>query len=240
MSALWSADVLRAIGREWDPSDVPKIAPPDFLLKTLARQLGGPSGVLGGVVAKLLNKGNAPTITAAVDALGLTGGENVADVGFGGGLGLGLLLTGVGPEGTVHGIEPSTDMINRARKNFPEAVAAGRLVLNEGTMDALPVASGSLDGWISLNTVYFIPDLTPAFADLTRVLSPTGVGVLGVADPDWLGSQPLARHGFTVRPIGEVVALLEHAGLTVEQRTVIASKETGGGAPYSLLVCRHG
>lgn len=217
---------------------VPRIAPPDFLLKALARQLGAPTGILGGVVARILNKGNAPTITAAVEALGLAGGESVADVGFGGGLGLRLLLERVGVDGAVHGIEPSTDMIDRARKTHAAALVAGRLVLSEGTMDALPLASDSLDGWISLNTIYFIHDLKPAFNDLVRVLTPSGVGVLGVADPGWLSAQPFSRHGFTVRPISEVVTLLEDAGLVVDQRTVESSKETAGGAPYNLLVCR--
>jgi arsenite methyltransferase len=178
---------------------MPRLALPDVVLRTVARQLGGPSGRLGELFARLLNKGNRPTITAATEALGLTGGETVADVGFGGGLGLDLLLAAVGESGTVHGIEPSADMLERARKQRSEAVANGRLVLHEATMDALPLADGSLDGWISLNTIYFIEDLAPAFADLARVLSPSGSGVLGVADPDWLASQPFAKHGFTVR-----------------------------------------
>lgn len=212
---------------------------PDFLLPTLGRQLGGPSGPLGSLVARVLNRGNTPTITAAVDLLGLTGGETVADVGFGGGLGLDLLLDAVGDRGRVHGVEPSSDMVARARRSRRAAVAAGRLELHDARMDALPLADGELDGWISLNTIYFVADLDLAFGELARVLGPRATAVLGVADPEWLAAQPVAAHGFTVRPVDDVHAALQRAGLAVETRQVTASQQTGGGAPYHLLVCRR-
>lgn len=186
----------------------------------------------------MLNKGNTPTITAAVTTLDLTGGETVTDIGFGGGLGLDLLLDAVGDRGLVHGVEPSTDMLARARKSHPDEVTSGRLRLHEATMATLPFDGGHLDGWISLNTIYFMSDLDQAFRELARVLGPAGRGVLGVADPEWLATQPVAKHGFTVRPIDDVVTALTAAGLDVETRTVTASVETGGGAPYNLLLCR--
>jgi len=214
------------------------VNPRHVLDRLVARQLGHPTGLLGVVIARMLNKGNAPTITAAVAALELAGTETAADIGFGGGLGLDLLLASTA--GHVHGVEPSPDMIQRARRSHPREVAAGRLHLHAGTMDALPLAAASLDGWISLNTVYFVADLAPAFADLRRVLRPSGRGVLGVADPGWLGRQPFARHGFLVRPVDEITGALADAGFHVERRTTPASRSTGGGAPYNLLICRPG
>jgi arsenite methyltransferase len=210
---------------------VPKLPVPDFLLRTLSRQLGGPSGPLGAVVARMLNKGNAAAITAAVEALGLTGGETVADIGFGGGVGLDLLLAAVADGGRVHGIEPSGDMLARARRTHAAAVADGRLALHDAPMEALPLADGVLDGWISVNTVYFVPDLSLAASELARVLTPSGRGVLGIADPDWMAKQAFTKHSFTVRPSADVFATLEDGGLRVEHRTF-------GRMPYHLLVCR--
>jgi len=210
----------------------------DVAHRLVARQLGNPTGLLGAVIAHVLNNGNAPTITAAVAALELAGTETIADVGFGGGLGLELLLKAT--KGEVHGIEPSPGMISRARRSHPREVSAGRLHLHIGTMDALPLATASLNAWISLNTIYFIADLEPAFADLRRVLEPSGRGVLGVADPDWLGRQPFAKHGFVVRAVDDVVRELADAGFDVEHRTTPASRSTGGGVPYNLLICRPG
>lgn len=205
---------------------------PDGLLRTLSRQLGGPSGPLGSLVALFMNKGNGPAITAAVDALELTGSEEVADIGFGGGLGLGLLLDETRDGGRVHGVEPSRDMLRRARKARHEEVAAGRLALHQAGMESLPIADGALDGWISINTVYFVEDLSPAFAELRRVLTPAGRGILGIADPEWMAELAVTKYTFRVRPVTDVVSALAAAGLSVEQRTMPGSR------PYWLLVCR--
>lgn len=211
---------------------MPRLPVPDVLLRTLDRQLGRPSGPLGSLVARMLNKGNRPTITAAVRALDLTGTEEVADIGFGGGLGLELLLDATRHGGRAHGVEPSRDMLKRAGKAHHEEVAVGRLALHEASMDSLPIADGALDGWISLNTVYFVEDLPPAFAELRRVLAPGGRGVLGIADPEWMAQQALIKYNFTLRPLTDVVAALTAAGLSVEQRTM------EGSQPFHLLVCR--
>jgi len=210
---------------------VPKIPVPDVLLRTLSRQLGGPSGPLGAVVARMLNKTNAAAITAAVEPLGLSSGETVADIGFGGGIGLDLLMAAVGDGGRVHGIDPSGDMLTRARRTHAAAVADGRLELHDAPMEALPLADGVLDGWISVNTIYFVPDLALATRELARVLAPSGHGVLGIADPEWMAKQAVTKHNFTIRPLADVVATLEDGGLAVEHRTF-------GRMPYHLLVCR--
>lgn len=209
----------------------------DVLHRVLANQLGGPSGLLGSLVANRLNKRNAPAISAAVDALELNGNGTVADIGFGGGFGLDLLLAATNG-GTVHGVEPAADMIKRARRVHAANIAGGRLELHEASMQSLPLESQLLDGWISLNTIYFMDELAAGFAELRRVLEPAGVGVLGVADPEWMARQPFTKHRFTVRPVDEVVTALERVGFAVEKRQVRRGEGTGGDAPYNLLLCR--
>lgn len=204
-------------------------------LRTLSTQLGNPSGLLGGLVARQLNKHNRGPISAAVETLGPLDGATVADIGFGGGVGLTLLLE-ASATARVHGVEPSASMIARADRTFRDEVTSGRLALHLATMDSLPFEDGLLDGWISLNTVYFINDLGPSLVELARVLSVDGVGVIGAADPEWMRDQPFAQQGFEVRPIEHLVAQVEAAGLTVERTT---APYGGGENPYHLLVCRH-
>ncbi|MDF0532081.1 methyltransferase domain-containing protein [Tsukamurella sp. 8F] len=211
-----------------------RFSPRTAWLRTVGKQLGHPSGPLGAVVARVLNRGNRGPIAAAIAELELTGTETVADVGFGGGIGLDLLLAGLGG-GLVHGVDPSTAMIERARKAHASALTAGRLTLHEGTMEQLPFGDGALDGWITLNTVYFAPDLAAAAHGLRRVLTPTGRGVVGIADPDWMGRQAFTQHGFRLRPVDDIIAALEVAGLEVERRTFDDPRAT---EPFNLLVCR--
>lgn len=195
-----------------------RVPVPDVLFRVLGRQLGGPSGPLGSLVARMLNKGNAAPVAAAVEALDLSGHETVADIGFGGGVGLDLLLAATDLGGRVHGVEPSVAMLARARRTHRDAVAAGRLELHEATMATLPFTDGALDGWVSTNTVYFVEDLDVALREAARVLAPGGRGVVGIADPDWMAREPFTRHGFTLRPVAEVEESLAAAGLAVEHR----------------------
>lgn len=205
-------------------------------LRTLSAQLGNPTGLLGGIVAKKLNQNNLGPITAAVDALGPLENRTLADIGFGGGIGLELLL-GASQEAVVHGVEPSGSMIKRARREFRDDISTGRLSLHSATMESLPFTSGQLDGWISLNTVYFIDDLRGSLAELERVLAPGGLGVLGVADPVWLAAQPFAQQGFKVRSVAELTNEIESAGLVVDVQHLA---HDGDENEYNLLICRRG
>jgi arsenite methyltransferase len=186
------------------------------LLSTVAGQLGRPHGLLGPLVARALNRGNARAIAAAVDAADVPRGGVAADIGFGGGLGLQLLLDRVGADGVVHGIEVADDMLNRARSRFSHDVGASRLQLAHGSLTALPLDDASVDAVITLNTVYFISELEAACAELARVLRPGGRAVVGIGDPEVMARAPFTPYGFTLRPVVEIVAALEQSGLTVE------------------------
>jgi arsenite methyltransferase len=188
------------------------------LLSTVAGQLGRPHGFLGPLVARALNRGNSRAIAAAVDAADVPSGGVAADIGFGGGLGLQLLLERVGDGGLVHGIEVADDMLNRARSRFRPDIESGRLRLSHGSLTALPLDDASVDAVITLNTVYFISELDAACAELARVLRPGGRAVVGIGDPEVMGRAPVTSYGFTLRPVAEIVAALQKSGLTVEHR----------------------
>jgi arsenite methyltransferase len=189
------------------------------VLATVAWQLGRPHGLVGRGVAVLLNRGNRQAVAGAVDAAEATAGETVADIGFGGGLGLELFLRRVGPQGTVYGVEIAEDMLTRARARFATQITAGRIRLVNGSLTALPLDERSLDAAISVNTVYFVSDLDAACAELARVLRPGGRAVLGIGDPDAMARLPFTAYGFKLRPITEIIAALKSAGFTdVEQR----------------------
>lgn len=188
------------------------------LLSTLAGQLGNPHGVLGKGVAFMLNRGNKRAIEAAVTAAAITEGNTAADLGFGGGAGLSLLLARVGADGVVHGVELSPDMLARARSGYPRDIASGRLRLAEGSLTALPLDENSLDAAITVNTLYFVPDLDAVCAELARVVRPGGRVVIGIGDPDTMAKMPFTPYGFTLRPVADVIAALEKSGCAVEHQ----------------------
>jgi arsenite methyltransferase len=187
------------------------------LLSTVAGQLGRPHGILSPFVARALNRGNEKAIVAAVDAAQVPRGGVAADIGFGGGLGLQLLLDGIGDDGVVHGIEIADEMLRRAKSKFG---GDARLRLSRGSLTELPLDDGSVDALITVNTVYFISELDAACRELARVLRPGGRAVIGIGDPDVMARLPFTKHGFTIRPVDEIAAALENSGLSVEQRRI--------------------
>jgi arsenite methyltransferase len=204
----------------------------DRFFAGVARQLGRPGGLAGRAVGRMLNRGNRRTVTEAVEALSVQPGAALADIGFGGGLGLELFLSRAGPTGHVHGIELSSEMLARAERHFRDEIATGTLVLHRASIERLPLADASLDGAITINTIYFLGDLERAFAQLARVLRPTGRVVVGLGDPESMARLPFTAHGFRLRPVDEVVATLDHVGLTVKDHRRLGE----GPRAYHLLV----
>lgn len=202
------------------------------LLTIVAGQLGRPHGRLGRFVARALNRGNRPAITAAVLASEAKPGDVVADIGFGGGIGLSMLLDRVGAEGVVHGIEISREMLDRARAGNIGHRAAGQLRLSEGSLVALPLPDHCLDAAITVNTIYFVTDLDTACTELARVLRPGARLVVGIGDPEAMARMPFTAYGFTLRPVDEVIAALRSAGFDLTDHQHVEDM----AIPHHLLV----
>ncbi|MGH3724339.1 MAG: class I SAM-dependent methyltransferase [Mycobacterium sp.] len=215
---------LLGIGTDTDAkgaADVVAVGMRRKLFSAVAAQLGHPHGPLSRVVAVALNRGNRPATCAAVELSVAAPGQTVADIGFGGGLGLSLLLGRVGDDGVVYGIELSREMLDRARSRNSREQGAGRLRLVHGTLTASGLEDRSLDAAITVNTLYFVADLDSACRELVRVMRPGGRLVVGVGDPDAMAQLPFTRYGFILRPVAEVTAALRNAGFDLlAQRTL--------------------
>lgn len=220
---------------------------PDDAARRAAAQLARPEGPDGERTMDKLDASNAGRIATCIEAARIGPGSVAADVGFGGGIGLALLLeavTGTGLDGairtgTVHGVELSSDALTRARRRFGAEMDDGLLALHEGTLEAMPVPDGALDGLVSTNTVYFVPELAPVASELARVLAPGGRAVLGIADSDRMREIGMPLHGFHLRPVDDIVDELTAGGaLEVADRqrlddlvdfTVLVLTRPGGG-----------
>ena len=198
----------------------------------MARQLRHPGGLVGHLVGAVMDRRSGRTIAAAVKALSPQPGTVVADIGFGGGVGIRLLLDRVGAAGQVHGVEISRVMLDRAARRFGDEIADGRLSLHAASLTDLPLRRASLDGAITINTIYFIADLERAFSELARALRPSRHAVVGVADPEWMTTQPTTEHGFRIRPVSEILDAAAHVGLVVDEDRSL----NHGRYPYHLLV----
>jgi arsenite methyltransferase len=205
------------------------------MLAGLASQLGRPTGLRGRLIGNMLNRSNRREIAMAITALDIPSGALAADLGFGGGVGLELLLARVGDQGQVYGVDLSPTMVSRASRRFRREVASGRLHLRSGSITQLPLDSESIQAAITINTIYFIPELDRAFSELARVLTRSGRVVVGIGDPDAMARMPMTPYGFRLRSVAEVTAAAESAGLALQDDK---RSSQGVGAAH-LLVFAH-
>lgn len=205
------------------------------LLSWIASQLAQPHGAASGVIARILNRSNRRTITAAVEAVHLTPGSVAADVGFGGGAGLRMLLDRVGATGRVYGIDLSSEMIALATRKYQPDVAGARLSLRQGSMTQLPLDDGVLDAVITVNTIYFIADIDRAFQEMARTMKRGGSLAVGIGDPQGMARLPMTPYGFRLRPVEEVIAAGRSAGLSLRDHL----RSGRGVRAHHVLVFAH-
>ncbi len=118
-----------------------------------------------------LSCGN-PTATANLRA-----GEVVVDLGCGGGLDVFLAATKVGPTGKAIGIDMTSEMLERARKNAAtgnDGQGFPNVEFHQATIDNLPLTDASMDCVISNCVINLAPDKPAVFREIARVLKPGG------------------------------------------------------------------
>ncbi len=143
-------------------------------VRAVAEAFGYSSAELSSIPAEAnmgLSCGN-PTAFAS-----LRPGENVVDLGCGGGLDVFLAAQRVGSTGKAIGIDMTADMIALAKNNAQRG-DGGRPMENvefhQASIDALPLADGSVDCIISNCVINLAPDKRAVFREMFRVLKPGG------------------------------------------------------------------
>ncbi len=143
-------------------------------VRDVARAFGYSEAELGSIPADAnmgLSCGNP------VAAASLKPGEVVVDLGSGGGLDVFLAAQKVGPTGRAIGIDMTSEMIELARRNAMKAgqgMPPANVEFHLGTIDDLPLASGSADCIISNCVINLAPDKRSVFREMARVLKPAG------------------------------------------------------------------
>src|SRR5689334_7452871 len=111
----------------------------NLLLDALVPQLARPHGPLSRLIAPMLDRGNRTINLHVVGALDLAPEQRVLELGFGGGVGLSMVLEHE-PSVRLTGVDPSPEMVERNRRRFGE-----RVELLLGSAHALPSADGAFD-----------------------------------------------------------------------------------------------
>jgi SAM-dependent methyltransferase len=182
------------------------------LVKFIAAQLRQPSGFFGRhVMVHLLNRGNVPINSLALQVLRLTPEDHVLEVGFGGG-DLIARMARVLIRGHVTGVDLSRDAVEFCAKRFERLIEAGTIDLHCANVEELPSDAGTFNKACTVNTIYFWPAPLVALAQIRRVLKEDGVLVVCFGPRTLMEKRRVMRHGFTLYDPEEVKALFTTAG----------------------------
>ena len=185
-----------------------------------------------------------PVSVALLETAALQPGDRVLDVACGTGLIARLAAEGVGPSGTVTGLDLSPDMIDVAR-----AVSPSTIEWHVGDATSLPFADDAYDAVLCQMGLMFMQDRHAAVAEMRRVTAADGrvvVNTPGVIPPLFaLMEQALVDHisadlggfvhaVFSMHDPEDVASLLRDVGL-IDITAATATATLNLGAPAEFL-----
>lgn len=132
-----------------------------------------PSGIVGWLAGEQMMRQHRPETAWTIDLLDIQPADTVLEVGFGAGQGI-KLAAEKASDGRVMGIDLSGVMVRVATRRNARAVKAGRVVLSQGNVTALPFEDQQFDKIMTIHTFYFWPEPPQDISELQRVLKPGG------------------------------------------------------------------
>jgi SAM-dependent methyltransferase len=113
----------------------------------------------------------------------------------------------------------------------------------EGDARSLPFADGSFDTVFSFTSLYYVPDVQPAIAEIARVLRPSGVAIIELGNSRSLATLINAishrLYGWAKSyaiPYRDILDAISNAGLGIEQHQAFQTLPLFGPRLVQLLL----
>lgn len=185
------------------------------------------------LVFRSMNRTHRPLWEFSLQHVELPLHGSILDVGCGGG---GFLreMSLRAPEAALYGVDYSPLSVKRTLRSNRDAVRAGRMVVRQGSVSALPFESNQFDLVTATETTYFWPNPPEDFREVARVLKPGGRFAIACDCADREAGRKYADrlNGMRIHTADDFAAFFAGAGLTLRQR--IFSGPDGG------MLCMEG
>ena len=132
-----------------------------------------PSGIIGYLIARLMNIGHNKLTNWALSYLNINEEDIVLDIGCGGGKTVNKLAT-IAKKGKVYGIDFSDASVRLSYKLNRNYINSGRVDIQNASVSKLPFPDNSFNIITAIETYFFWPDLDNDMKEVLRVLKPEG------------------------------------------------------------------
>ena len=139
-------------------------------MQTGTTSFEGTSGRVAGAVMARMNRDMEH---AAIDELDPPPSAAVLSIGFGPGVGIAALVRRL-PQGRIAGIDPSSTMVDQARRRNRQAVDTGRVSLACAAAESIPWPDEVFGGVLAVNSIQLWDPLEAGVREVGRVLAPGG------------------------------------------------------------------
>jgi SAM-dependent methyltransferase len=185
-------------------------------LDTLLRsQFGKPSGLFGTLfMGPILNLSNTRLVDAAVDLLDPRPKDSILDIGFGGGLSL-VTLAAKAPAARITGVDYSREMVDAAAGLIHDKQLGTRVTVRWGDVAKLPFRAGTFHRVLTVNSLYYWPDIVANLHEVWRVMKRGGRLAAAFRSAASLGPLTHGWEGFRLYEPDEFAEILGNAGFEI-------------------------
>jgi SAM-dependent methyltransferase len=139
----------------------------------MTNQVRKPSGRMGRAVVARMNFSHAALTDWGLEHVRIEPSFTILDVGCGGGRTI-REMAARATAGRVLGVDYSEASVEASREANRDAVADGRVEVQQGSVSRLPFADAMFDLVTAVETHYYWPDLAANVREIFRVLKPGG------------------------------------------------------------------
>jgi len=139
--------------------------------------------------------------------------DSVLDIGFGGGLSL-VKLAAKAPRKIV-GVDYSREMVETAARTIHDKKLDARVSVKWGDVAELPFRAGTFHKVLTVNSLYYWPDLPASLREVSRVMKRGGLLAAAFRSAASLGPLTRGWEGFSLYEPHEFAGIMSEAGFEV-------------------------